>query len=109
MFCYSVTTENDGNAINSNLAGRFPKESDTGMNYFFVCYVYKCNYIMVRTMKSRKDEDMVTTFKEVYDELKTKGHQPKLHALGNECSKAVKYYIVTEKQTYSSSNPTTIA
>ena len=52
---------------------------------------------MVRTMKSRKDEDMVTTFKEVYDELKTKEHQPKLHVLDNECSKAVKNYIVTEK------------
>ena len=52
---------------------------------------------MVRTMKRRKDEDMVTTFKEVYDELKTKGHQPKLHVLDNECSKAVKNYIVTEK------------
>ena len=52
---------------------------------------------MVRTMKSRKDEDMVTMSKEVYGELKTKGHQPKLHVLDNECSKAVKNYIVTEK------------
>ena len=46
-------------------------------------------YIMVRTMKSRKDEDMVTMSKEVYGELKTKGHQPKLDVLDNECSKAV--------------------
>ena len=47
-------------------------------------------------MKSRKDADMVSTFKEVYKKLKTKGHQPKLHVLDNECSKAVKNYIIAE-------------
>ena len=45
MFCYSVITDNDGNVIYSDLAGQFPIESYTGMNYIFVCYVYKCNYI----------------------------------------------------------------
>ena len=64
---------------------------------------------MVRTMKSRKDEDMITTFKEVYDKLKTKEHQPNLHVLDNECSKAVKNCIVANYQTYNSLNPTTIA
>ena len=44
---------------------------------------------MVRIMKSRKDADIVSTFKEVYEELKTKEHQPKLRVLDNECSKAV--------------------
>ena len=32
MFCYSITTENNGNVIYSDLAGRFPIESYTGMN-----------------------------------------------------------------------------
>ena len=54
MFCYSVTTDNDGNVIYSDLAGQFPIEPYTGMKYFFVCYVYKCNYVRVRTMKSRR-------------------------------------------------------
>ena len=78
------------------------------MNYFFACYVYKCNYVMVRTIKSRKNEDTVTTFKEVYGKLKTKEHQPKFHVPDNECSKAVKTCIVIEK-TYNSLNPTAIA
>ena len=97
IFYYSISTDNDGNVIYSNLAGRFPIESHTGMNYYFVCYVYKCNYIMVQTVKSRKDAGMVSAFKEVYKELKTKGHQPKLHVLDNECSKAVKHYIISEQ------------
>ena len=90
MFCYLVTTNYDGNVVYSNLAGRFPIESYAGMNYFFVCYVYKCNYVMLQTMKSRKDEDMVATFKGIYGELNAKGHRPALHVLDNECSKAVK-------------------
>ena len=52
---------------------------------------------MVRTMKSRKNADIVSTFKEVYEELETKGHQPKLHVLDNECSEAVKNYIISEQ------------
>ena len=32
MFCYSITTDNDGNVIYSNLAGQFPIESYIGMN-----------------------------------------------------------------------------
>ena len=46
-------------------------------------------------MKSRKDA--VSTFKEVYKELKTKEHQPKLYLLDTKCSKAVKNYIAAEK------------
>ena len=52
---------------------------------------------VARTMKSRKDTDMVSTLKEVYKELKTKGHQPKLHKLDNKCYKAVKNYIISEQ------------
>ena len=62
MFCYSITTDNNSNIIYNKLAGRFPIEPYTGMNYYFVCYVYKCNYIMVQTMKSRKDADVVSTY-----------------------------------------------
>ena len=55
MFCFSITTNYDNNVIYSDLPGRFPIESYAGMNYIFVAYIYKCNYIIVRTMKIRKD------------------------------------------------------
>ena len=77
---------------------------DTIMNYYFVCYVYKCNYIIVRTMKSRKDADMVATFKDIYGKLKVKGHQPKLHVLDNECSKAIKTYVASTQTNCKSTN-----
>ena len=34
MFCFSVTTEYEGNVIYSDLPGRFPIESYAGMNFF---------------------------------------------------------------------------
>ena len=97
LFCYSITTDNDGNVVYSDLPRRFPIESYRGMNYFFVAYIYKCNYILIRPMKSRKDEDMVRTFQMVYDELEAKGHRPALHVLDNECSRAVKNYITSQQ------------
>ena len=65
MFCFSLTTNYVNNVIYSELPGHFPIESFAGMNYLFVAYIYKCNYIIVRTMKSRKDEKMVRTFQDI--------------------------------------------
>ena len=36
IFCYSITTDNVGNVIYSDLPGQFPIELYSGMNYFFV-------------------------------------------------------------------------
>ena len=66
------------------------------MQYIFVAYAYKINAILMRGMKSRSDACMVEVFKDIYEYLKTRGLNPKLHVLDNECSKAVKNYIRTE-------------
>ena len=63
LFCFAILPDETDNTIYSDLAGRFPIESYTGMNYVFVCYVYKLNTILVRTMKNREDEEVVTAFK----------------------------------------------
>ena len=51
------------NTLHTDLTGRFPVESYDGMNYIFVAYVYKLNAILLRSMKTREDVNMVTTFK----------------------------------------------
>jgi len=38
----------------------------------------------MRPMKSRSDESMVKALTDIYDSLKTKNLQPKLHVLNNE-------------------------
>ena len=45
--------------IYSDLAGRFPVCSYSGMNYIFVAYVYKINAILVRPMSTRFDETII--------------------------------------------------
>ena len=57
MFCYVITRDEGGNTIYSDLTGRFPVESYTGMNYILVVYVYKLNAPLMRAIKSLQDAD----------------------------------------------------
>ena len=93
MFCFAALADQNEHTMYSDLAGRFPVRSFSGMNYIFVAYVYSINAILIRPMKSRSDECMVATFKDVYQYLQDRGLGPKLHVLDNECSKAVQAYI----------------
>ena len=91
MRCFfAILQDEEENTIYNDTTGSFPIESYTDMNYIFVCYVYKLNTILLRTMKNREDEEMVSAFKSCYKELNEKGHHPTLHVLDNECSRAVK-------------------
>ena len=45
-------------------------------------------------MKSREDASMVEAFTSIYTELKTAGHNPKLHILDNKCSRAVQKFLI---------------
>ena len=49
-------------------------------------------------MKSRLDDSMVKTFKEVYAFLKQCNCSPKLNALDNECRRAVENFAQNKKQ-----------
>ena len=77
LFCYLVVTDYNGKVIYSDLAGRFQIKSHKGINYYVNPPVYEYSYIIVQTIKSRKDTDMVAVFKEMYQELQAKGHQPR--------------------------------
>ena len=80
MFFFAILCDKDENTIYSDLTRTFLIESYTGMNYIFVCYVYKLNTILLRTMKNREDEEMVMAFKSCYKELNEKGHHPTQHS-----------------------------
>ena len=93
MFCFAALADQNENTIYSDLAGRFPVRSYSGMNYLFIAYIYTINAILIRPMKSRSDACMVDAFKDVYTYLTDKKLAPKLHVLDNECSKAVQTYV----------------
>ena len=81
MFYGAILRDETENTIHSDLTGRFPIESLTGMNYICVCYVYKLNTILLHTMKNREDKEMIFAFKLCYNKLNLKGHHPTLHVL----------------------------
>ena len=62
MFCFVVWRDDAENTIYSNLIGRFLKELVIGMNYMFVCYVYKLNKTLLHTMTNREDTEMISFF-----------------------------------------------
>ena len=64
------------------------------MHYIVVCYVYKLNTVLLRTMKSCKTKDMLQAFESMYNELEEKGHKPTLHVLDNEYSRPVKKFLL---------------
>ena len=62
-----------------------------------MAYFYSINAILVQAMPNRTDASMVATFKDIIGHLKSCGHQPQMNVMDNECSKAVKQYITSEK------------
>ena len=47
MFCFAALAYENENTIYSDLAGRFPVQSFSGMNYIFIAYVYTINAILI--------------------------------------------------------------
>lgn len=93
MFYFNNIRGKDGNTIYSDLSGRFPIESYTGMNSIFVCYIYRLHAILLRPMKSQTEAEIIKAFQSCYNELNAKGHHPTLRVLDNECSLVVKQYL----------------
>ena len=52
MSCFAVLADAIGGTIYSNLMGRFPVQSFSGMQYIFVAYIYRINAIILRPMQN---------------------------------------------------------
>jgi len=98
VFCFAALEDTTKGTIYSDLIGRFPIQSYAGMQYIFIAYVYDQNYIIIRPMKNRSDRSMIKVFKDVYRMMQQKGTNPSLHVPDNECSKAIKTFVV-DRQT----------
>ena len=66
MFRFAILQDKKEHTIYSDLTGRFPIESYTGMDYIIVYYVYKLNTVLLRTMKNREVVEMISAFKSCY-------------------------------------------
>ena len=81
--------------IATNQTGRFPRTSNKGMQYICVFYIYDPDNIKGVALKSRRKEDILRAYQEVYTFCQNRGFKPKLHKIDNETSKYFEDFIAS--------------
>ena len=82
--------------VASDQTGKFPRMSIKGMQYICVFNIYDPNYIKGVALRSRKKEELLRAYKEVYSFCKKRGFEPRLHKMDNETSKDVEDFIAIQ-------------
>jgi hypothetical protein len=90
----------DQGQMYTDLTGIFPARSSKGNNVLMVCYSYDANYIRPIAMKSKSGAEWFRVFGIVFDEMKSKGFKPKMQAMDNEASVALKKYVTEKERSY---------
>ena len=73
--------------ISTDQTGGFPVTSRWGNKYIMVLYDFDTNAILATTIKSRKADQLVKGYNELYDILKQAGIQPEIQRLDNKTLK----------------------
>ena len=84
---FSILSLTDKEITYTDQTGRFPYQSNTGMNYFFVCYDYDANAILVKTIPNRESKSIIDAWKTTFQRLHHQGNGMNKYILDNECSK----------------------
>jgi hypothetical protein len=84
----------------TDLTGKFLVRSSKVNYYVMVCYIYDWNYLKVIPIKSGSASEWVKAYNSVHQELTMKGFKPKLQALDNEASVALKNYFTVNDIAY---------
>ena len=59
--------------IATDLPGKSPVTSNRGNKYIFLLYEYNSNSILIRPMKARSDSEFVRVFRDLHENLLTRG------------------------------------
>ena len=79
-----------------DLTGRFPHKSSSGNEYILIIYDYDSNAILAEALKSRKGAEIKRGWKVLHEQLKTRGNDPNIYVLDNECSSHLKTAMTEE-------------
>ena len=83
--------------IASNQTRKFSSMSNRGMQYIFVFYIHNPNNIKKIPIKSRKKEELLRAYKEVYAYFESRGFRPQLHKMDNEPSRDVEDFVAIQQ------------
>ena len=92
---FMTVTEAEG-FISSDQTGKFPRKSNKGNQYICVFYIFDPNFIKGIPIKSRKKEELLRAYEEVYAWCTQRGYKPQLHKMDNETSKDVEDFIASQ-------------
>ena len=62
----------------------FPRTSNRGMKYICTFYIHDPNFIKVVPLNSKRKEESLRAYKEIYAYCESRGFKPKLHKMNNE-------------------------
>ena len=79
--------------IYTNQTGKFPVASRRGHKYLMIMCKLDINKIIVETMKTKTEEEMISTHQNLLNRLKERVVKTKRHILNNEISDAYKEKI----------------
>ena len=83
--------------VASDKTGKFPRTSNRGMKYICVFYIHGPNFIKVVPLKSRRKEELLREYKEIYAYCESRELKSKLHKMDNETSKDVEGFIASQQ------------
>ena len=95
--CFAAVMAPTGQ-VYTDQTGKFVAPSSNGNNYLCVLYDYDSNAILAEPMPSRTGKSILTAYKALHAKLCAAGLRPQLHRLDNECSAALKAFMVAENE-----------
>ena len=94
-YVYAACEPMTGN-IHSNQTGAFPMLSISGNKYLFILYDDYANCIDTIPIPSRTQHQLLKSYQQSHNMLKSRGLEPRLQCLDNETSKLLKDYMYKE-------------
>ena len=98
--CFAAVFEPAAGQIHTDQTGRFVVASTSGNNYILVLYDYDSNSILVEPLRSRTGPCILAGYRVLHSRLVAAGLRPKLQRLDNECSAALKQFMLDEDIDY---------
>ena len=79
--------------VATDQTGRFPVRSSRGYQYIMVAYVHDSNSIHAVPLRNRAERSLIDAYADLYQQLTSKGLQPRLQISDNECSAAFRRFL----------------
>ena len=93
VFCCAALGDATTGTSYTDMTGSFPVMSLDGMQYYVVAYDYDTNAIFAVPVPDLTDETIIKAFRQVFEELETKGYTPTFDVTDNQATTPIKEFL----------------